>query len=170
MEAGLAPAEMVNIEFMQTLYMTEKVVFGNSAEGVAQMLMCSAFTGSKTSLGLDDPTANSERLKAIMAHLAAWARQASAEAHAEPYVETQDSVVYLALDEALRNRYLLETQLEKDGTISTVGMLLAPSEQLKRNTFGKDDLARGGKLPPGGGRRREGGGRLLTHNREAAER
>ena len=87
LETGIVPAEMVNVEFMATLYMTERIVFGEGAEHVAQMLICSAFTGSKTGLGLDNPPANSERLKAATPHLAARVRRVSLVAQADPYVE-----------------------------------------------------------------------------------
>ena len=85
LDTGLAPADMVNPEFMETLYAAEKVVFGNTAEGLVHMLMSSAFVGTKTCLGLDNPGANSEKLKAIRDHLAAWARRARVESEAEPY-------------------------------------------------------------------------------------
>ena len=105
LEAGLAPADMVNVKFVRTLYETEKIVFGEGAELVVQLLVCSACVGTKTGLGLDNPSANSERLTTAMNILAAWVRRVSLLAHAEPYVESQETVVYLALDKALQNRY-----------------------------------------------------------------
>ena len=84
LEAGIVPADMVNVGFVRTLYEVEKTVFGEGAELVAQLLVCSAFVGSKTGLGLDNPPANSERLTTAMNLLAAWVRRVSPVAHAEP--------------------------------------------------------------------------------------
>ena len=138
LEAGIVPADMVNVGFIRTLYEVEKTVFGEGAELVAQLLVCSAFVGSKTGLGLDNPTANSERLTTAMNLLAAWVRRVSPVAQAEPYVETQETVAYLALDKALRGRYVLGTHLKEHGNITTVAVMLGSSERLKRNAFAKD--------------------------------
>ena len=138
LEAGIVPADMVNVGFVRTLYEVEKTVFGEGAELVAQLLVCSAFVGSKTGLGLDNPPANSERLTTAMNLLAAWVRRVSPVAHAEPYVETQESAAYLALDKPLRERYVLGAHLKEEGVITTVAVMLGSSERLKRNAFAKD--------------------------------
>ena len=59
LDAGLVPAEMVNPEFMDLLASSEKVVFGEDADGLVHRLITASLTGTQTSLGKDIPAANS---------------------------------------------------------------------------------------------------------------
>ena len=93
LDAGLVPAEMVNPEFMDLLASSEKVVFGEDADGLVHRLIAASLTGTQTSLGKDIPAANSTKLKAIRDQLSAWVRMARVEAAAVPAVQTQDAVV-----------------------------------------------------------------------------
>ena len=79
---GLVPAEMVNPEFMDLLASSEKVVFGEDADGLVHRLIAASLTGTQTSLGKDIPAANSAKLKAIRDQLSAWVRMARVEAAA----------------------------------------------------------------------------------------
>ena len=71
LDAGLVPAEMVNPEFMDLLASSEKVVFGEDADGLVHRLIAASLTGTQTSLGKDIPAANSAKLKAIRDQLSA---------------------------------------------------------------------------------------------------
>ena len=137
LDAGLAPPEMVNAEFMEMLAVSEKVVFGDDADGLVHMLIASALTGTQTSLGKDNPAANSTKLKAIRDHLAAWVRQARVEAEAEPYVETQDAVLYRALDQALRDEYLRGVMMAKHCGIQTGCVFLGSRKMVTRDPFSR---------------------------------
>ena len=55
LDAGLVPAEMVNPEFMDLLASSEKVVFGEDADGLVHRLITASLTGTQTSLGKDIP-------------------------------------------------------------------------------------------------------------------
>ena len=92
---------MVNPEFMDLLASSEKVVFGEDADGLVHRLIAASLTGTQTSLGKDTPAANSAKLKAIRDQLSAWVRTARVEAAAVPAVQTQDAVVYTAAAAAI---------------------------------------------------------------------
>ena len=137
LDAGLVPAEMVNPEFMDLLASSEKVVFGEDADGLVHRLIAASLTGTQTSLGKDIPAANSTKLKAIRDQLSAWVRMARVEAAAVPVAQTQDAVVFRALDQVVRDAALRGVRMRKDCGITTGCVLLAPKQMATRDPFSK---------------------------------
>ena len=131
LEAGDVPVEVGLPSFAEALMTNADIIFELPNLTQAQLLVCTAATGTRSGAGMDIPQAFTTAIYLASSDFAKWIRRTSLEAADD--IVNHSTKVLDALDCILRNDHAEAKNMRKNRTPIMLSVLLGSKEDLERN-------------------------------------